>query len=375
MDHGVHTDRILALFTEMVAIDSLSFGERKVSEVLKRELEGLGFEVFEDDAGAGYGSDTGNLYAYLKGTDAEKRPVLLSAHMDTVAPGLGKKAYIDHEKGIITSGGDTVLGADDVAGLVEILEGIRLATKDSRYGDIEVLFTIAEEVYGKGARAFDYNRLKADTAFVVDMSGPVGRAARSAPSIISFEFEVTGRSAHAGFAPQNGINAIAVASDIIAETRQGLLEQGLTLNIGTISGGAASNIVPASCRCTGEVRGSDHDEACRIVRQLAERIEEKCGAAGAKHRFNSEVMIRAYETAESDRACTLFQRACRNLGFAGELVATRGGSDNNIFAEHGIRGVVLSCGMENTHSVSERIKIDEIENGIRLIAGIIREGD
>lgn len=372
MDHVVDAERIMTLFTELVSRDSLSFGERDVADFLRQELEKLGFEVIEDDAGKCYGSDTGNLYARLKGADPVRTPVLLSAHMDTVAPGIGKKACIDRDKGIITSGGDTVLGADDAAGIVGILEGIRLAAQNGEHGDIEVLFTVAEEVYGKGSKAFDYNRLQAETAFVVDMSGPVGKAARSAPSIIAFEFEITGKSAHSGFAPQDGINAIAVAAGIIAETRQGLLGQGLTLNIGTISGGTASNIVPDSCRCTGEVRGSDHDAACMAVKQLEERIARKCESAGAKHTFSSEVMIRAYETAEDDRSCVVFKEACRNLGLNGELVATRGGSDNNIFAEHGIRGIVLSCGMENTHSVNEYIRISDMEKCVRLISEIIQ---
>lgn len=372
MVHKVNTDRVVALFTDLVSLDSVSFGERAVADVLRRELEALGFEVLEDDAGARYGSGTGNLYARLKGTDPERTPVILSAHMDTVVPGIGKKACIDHDKGIITSGGDTVLGADDVAGIVEILEGIRLAKQSGRYGDIEVLFTVAEEVYGKGSKVLDYSRLQAETAFVVDMSGPVGKAARSAPSIIAFEFEITGRSAHSGFAPQDGINAIAAAAAIIADTRQGLLEQGLTLNIGTIEGGSASNIVPDLCRCTGEVRGGDHDAACLAVKQLAERIDEKCAAAGAKYTFSSEVMIRAYETAVTDRSCTAFQNACVNQGLAGELVATRGGSDNNIFAEHDIKGIVISCGMENTHTVNEYIPVTELEKGSGLIAEILR---
>ena len=372
MEQTTDNDRIVGLFTGLVSLDSVSFEERAVADVLKGELESLGFEVFEDDAGAAHGSDTGNLYARLKGDDPSKEPLLFSAHMDTVEPGIGKKPVVDHEKGIITSAGDTVLGADDAAGLVEILEGIRLATEDGGHGDIEVLFTIAEEVYGQGASAFDYDKVKARTAYVVDMSGPVGRAAKAAPSIITFEFEISGRKAHAGFAPQNGINAIAAAAEIIADTRQGLVEEGLTLNIGTISGGSANNIVPDLCRCTGEIRGNDHGAACLALKQLSKRVEEKCAAAGAGHKFSSEVRIEAYETAEDERSCVLFKRACEALGYDGELVATRGGSDNNVFAKHGIKGIVLSCGMQNTHSLNEYIPIAELEKGSRLIEKIIR---
>ena len=120
------------------------------------------------------------------------------------------------------------------------------------------------------------------------------------------------------------------------------------------------------------MRGGDHEAACRAVEQLAERIAEKCGSAGAKCTISSEVMIKAYETPETDRSCAVFKSACSNLGLKGELVATRGGSDNNIFAEHGIRGVVLSCGMENTHTVNEYVPVIELEKGARLIAEILK---
>ena len=375
MSYAVNTEKMLQLFARLVSIDSLSFGERGIADVLKSELKALGFEVSEDDAGEKYGSDTGNIYAYLPGTNPSADPVLLSAHMDTVVPGIGKKAVIDYDEGIITSEGDTVLGADDVAGIVEILEGVRLAKDNSPgYGDIEILFTIAEEVYGKGAKEFDYDRIKSNHAYVADMSGAVGRAARSAPSIITFEFNIKGRPAHAGFAPEKGINAVAVAADIISSTKQGLVGEGLTLNIGTISGGKASNRVPDQVNCTGEIRGNDHDTAMQALSSLERSIRVACEAAGAVYTFNSSIMIRAYETPLTDKSCETFIKACSRLGLKGELVSTRGGSDNNIFARHGIKGIVLSTGMVNTHSTEEFIKTDELEAGCRLVAELISLG-
>lgn len=366
-------DRLIGLFAELVAQDSLSFGERRTADIVKRELEALGFRIMEDEAGAGYGSDTGNIYGILEGTDHTKKPILLSGHMDTVAPGTGKKACIDRVKGVITSNGDTVLGADDASGIVEILEGIRRAEAGPEgHGDIEVLFTVAEEVYGKGAKAFDFSRVKSDTAYVVDLSGHVGKAARSAPSIISFGFEIMGRASHAGFDPQNGINAIKTASEIISKTGQGLLDEGLTLNIGTVSGGTATNIVSDSCVCRGEARGLDHSAACSAVSELEKRIRDCCDKAGAEYSFSSELMIKAYETPETDICCRNFVRACSSLGMEGELVSTMGGSDNNIFAEKGIKGIVVSSGMMNIHSVDEYIDISDFEKGSRLIAELIR---
>ena len=79
----MNKERITELFTSLVEVDSLSRGERRMADRLTAELKVLGFEVTEDKAGEKIGSDTGNLYAFLKGTDPGKTPILLSAHMDT----------------------------------------------------------------------------------------------------------------------------------------------------------------------------------------------------------------------------------------------------------------------------------------------------
>ena len=368
----MNKERITDLFTRLVEVDSLSLGERQMADILSAELRRLGFDVTEDDAGGKIGSDTGNLYAFLKGTDSGKKPVLLAAHMDTVVPGTGKKAVIN-EEGKITSEGDTILGADDVAGIVQILEGVRaVLERGSGYGDIEVLFTVAEEVYDLGVSAFDFSRVRSKAAYVIDLSDRIGRAAVAAPSIISFGFTITGRPAHAGFDPGAGINAIAIAADIIADTKQGLIADGLTLNIGTISGGTVSNIISETCTCTGEVRGNDHDAACKALDGLRERVSSKASAAGADYTFDSKVMIKAYRTAETEDVCVAFVNACRDLGVDPEFISTRGGSDNNVLALHGIPGIVVGCGMGDTHSTSEYIYLEDLFKGADLVEKIIQ---
>ena len=119
----VNEQRAVDEFQELTAIDAPSFGERQMADRLIVKLKELGFEVEEDNAGKHFGGNAGNLYAYLPG-DLPGDSVLLSGHMDTVEPSKGKKGIIG-EDGVIRSAGKAVLGADDVAGLVEILEGIR----------------------------------------------------------------------------------------------------------------------------------------------------------------------------------------------------------------------------------------------------------
>ena len=356
-------NRLINMFTDISRIDAESYGEARVAAYLKERLTELGFEVSQDD--------TGNLYGILKGEGAAE-PLLFSAHMDTVKPGIGKVPVVLEDR--IVSEGDMVLGADDICGITEILEGIRLAKErgDNR-GDIEVLFTAAEEVYAKGSKAFDFSRVSAKDAYVLDMSGAPGTAARKAPSILSFEIEVRGKASHAGFKPEAGVNALKAAAAAIAKLEIGKPTDTATLNIGTIEAGRADNIVPELCRCTGEVRSFDHEEALALVEKVRDTFAEEAGALGASLGFNKTVNLKAYETPLDAKVCRDFTNACGKLGLAGDLVATHGGSDNNVFAEHGITGIVIANGMYKTHSTEEYALIDEMVSGAELVAALIKE--
>ena len=94
-----------------------------MADRLKEKLAELGIQAKEDDTAEKIGGNAGNLFGTLKG-GMSGTPILLSGHMDTVAPGIGKKPVF-HEDGTITSDGTTVLGADDLTGVIAILEGIR----------------------------------------------------------------------------------------------------------------------------------------------------------------------------------------------------------------------------------------------------------
>ena len=358
-------------FAELVSIDSPSFGERAMADRIKEKLSALGFEVTEDNAGELIGGTAGNIYAFLKGNDSSKPAVLFSSHLDTVSPAVGKKALL-HPDGKITSAGDTVLGADDAAGLVEILAGIRAALSSGEpRGDIELLIPAAEEVYTRGSEEFDFSRIKATAAFVLDMSGEVGSAAVQAPSLISFSAQVTGRGAHSGFAPEKGINALAAAAAAIAETPQGRLDENTTFNIGTLTGGEASNIVPEKCCLTGEARGFDHEAAVGAVKAFEALLREKAAGSGASVRFRSEAALRAYSISESDETVIRFQDSAKRIGITGALVSTHGGSDNHNIVLHGISGIVLSCGMFNVHSPEEYTTLEELAKGAALVREII----
>lgn len=244
----INVARIRAEFDELARIDSESFGEREMAERLKEKLAELGIQAKEDDTAEKIGGNAGNLFGTLKG-GMSGTPILLSGHMDTVAPGIGKKPVF-HEDGTITSDGTTVLGADDLTGVIAILEGIRAVQEaEIPHRDIEILFAAAEEPFTRGSSEFDFSQMKAKESYVLDVTGPVGTAILQAPTILSFEAAVKGRAAHAGFEPEKGIHAIQTAARAIAALRLGHVDEETTLNVGLISGGSVVNAVPELCTC------------------------------------------------------------------------------------------------------------------------------
>ena len=230
----------------------------------------------EDNAGQKIGGDTGNLYGFIPGTGrlADAEPILYNAHMDTVSPGLGKKIIV-HDDGTITSDKTTVLGADDRAALTVIYESYRQILEDGEdHAPIELLFTPAEETYTVGASAFDYSRIKSKKAFVPDCSGSFGAFASGEPSLVYFEITVNGKSAHAGFEPEKGVNAIAATALAISRIKQGWLDDHTSLNFGTIEGGTVSNAVSAKVVVKGETRSAIHDDAVAAYENVVKVFEE-----------------------------------------------------------------------------------------------------
>ena len=377
----IHRSRLVSQFKKMVEFDSETYQEREIADYLTGELKQLGFEVWEDDAGYrlkeklpeyGTAAPTGNLYGFLKGT-LNSIPILLSAHMDTVKPGIGKKA-VEDEQGRITSEGNTVLGADDLAGIAAILEAVRVIKENNLpHPDIEVLFPVAEENYGKGSQLIDYSKIKSKQAYVFDLSGEIGLAATAAPTLLSFKIAVKGKNAHAGFCPQLGINAIEITAHAISGLKQGWVDEDTTVNIGKISGGKQTNIVSDECVILGEIRSLKDQKAMEEWNKLKETFERTAASYGGSLEITFEKQIEAYEIGEGEEVVERFKRVCSSLGLKGSTQYTLGGSDNNHFVRNGIRGIVVACGMNEVHTPKEFTTVEELEKSALLALGLITD--
>ncbi len=362
--------RMVDLFQALVRYDSESFQEKRIGQEVTKRLENLGLEILTEGATRKeylerHPDSHPNIFARLQGTTPGE-PVLFSAHLDTVSPGKNKQIVISDD-GVIHSGGDTVLGADDISGMVSIIEALTVIREEKLdHPDIELLITAAEEPFCEGSRYFRFEQIKARAAYVLDLTGPVGTAADQAPSIVSFEAEILGKAAHAGFAPEEGINALTALVRSLSRIQTGRIDENTTVNIGTIAGGRSNNIVPDHVRVTGEVRSLVPGEALQrteeILKQFVLFAEEAGGEALCSHIEH----IRPYGPKENSLALERFRAACEKEAVPMKVIRTMGGSEANRLNEAGIPSIVIACGMENVHSCAESCRISELVRSAQL---------
>jgi tripeptide aminopeptidase len=367
---GVNGKRLVDLFCGLVPIDSPSLGERAMADVVRPLLEELGFQVQEDHAAPLISGHCGNLIARCPGR-LEGPPLLLGVHLDTVEPCHGKKAVTGSD-GIIRSQGTTVLGADDLAGITAILEALRTARERGiPHRSLEILLSVAEELHLRGSSQLEPGQFKAKEAYILDTSGPPGLLVLAAPGHIHMRFQVTGKAAHAGIAPQDGISAIAVAAQGIASMKLGRIDSETTANIGRIEGGGETNIVAADCLVTTECRSLDYDRLVGQAAHMRRAMEQAAGESGASVSVEETISYLPYRIGTDRPVIRRFQEACRLVGLDSRMCPGGGGSDNNVLVQMGIEGVVLSCGMNRVHSCSEEIRIRDLCDTARLVLALI----
>ena len=368
----VNKERMLAEFKEVVAVSCHTLQERPVFEMLRTKLEALGFTVEEDDAGEKLGGNCGNLWAFLPGNKVGAVSVLLSAHMDGVEPCGG--TTVVQKDGVLYSDGTTILGGDDKSGVVAILEGVRmLVEENAEHGDIQILFTIAEEGVVNGSRCMDRSKLKAQVAYALDGEGTPGEIVIGAPGQYRYKISVHGKKAHGGLEPEKGINAIMIAAKALAEVkRYGRIDEETTCNIGIIGGGVATNVVPDLVEIEGDVRSRNNEKLEAIREEVVSTICNAVEKYGAKVAAEVEHKYSSFLIDTESTVVKLAKSACAMYGFTPDITQTGGGSDANFLNAYGVPCVILGTGMQNVHTVEEFIKEEDLYNSALMVYGILQ---
>ena len=366
----IHKERIIDEFVQLVRIDSLSGQERQMADTLKEKLSAMGYEPFEDDAGEKTGGNAGNILCNVKG--AKNVPaVLLMAHMDTVVPGKGKKPIL--EDGYIKTDGTTVLGGDDAIGIACILEALRvLKEEDIPHGDIQVAFTIAEEVGLLGAKNMDYGKIYSKYGIVLDGGGPIGSVAVKAPPQNKINAVVKGRAAHAGMEPEKGISAIQIAAEAISHMKLGRIDSETTANVGVIKGGLATNIICDRVDIAAEARSRTKNKLDLQTAHMRECFEKAAALFGGSVEVTASLEYDAFEIPGDSGIMKILRKAAADIDIELLPEATGGGSDTNIINGKGIQAVDMSIGMDKVHSVEERVLVEDIVKAAEFLVSILR---
>jgi tripeptide aminopeptidase len=357
-------------FMALASMNSPSRREAPVAAYLVGKLRELGLEPLIDDSAPQTGSDTGNIIVRVPGNTAGP-VILLGAHMDTVGPTEGMTPVL--RDGVIYSNGETVLGADDKAGIAIILAVLaELRAENASHGDIEIVFSVQEEVGLFGVKYLNAD-LHAAYGYILDSSEDVGSIINQAPSKVDLDFVLEGKAAHAGVCPEKGINAIVAAASALARLRTGRIDAQTTLNVGVISGGKARNIVPDRVEVAIEVRSTDKEKLEREVRAVLAAFDEAAAASGARLTVKREEPFEAFIIPESHPAVANAFRAARSIGIEPQLKPTGGGMDANIFNSRGLTCLGLGLGVADPHSPQEHIPVAQLEAGVMFLKALLTE--
>lgn len=368
----VNTERLNRTFCELVRIYAPSRNECGVRDDLKERLRRLGARVTEDGAGEATGGACGNLIAVFP-ANAEGLPgVAFTAHMDCVEKCEGIEPVL--EDGVYRSKGDTILGGDDKAGVAAILEALAVMKETMiPHGKILAVFTVQEETSLGGSRHFDRKYAEGiDFGYVLDADGAPGTLINAGPGEYKVTCTMHGRAAHAGIAPEKGVNAVKMAAAAIARMESGRIDEETTCNVGVIEGGLATNIVPETCVVRAEARSRSPEKLEAVVNRMTEAFRSaEADFPGGRADVETELLYEGFRIGEDHPAMRLARAACAAKGFPVRVTSTGGGSDANWFNRNAFPAMLLGVGMTDFHTSDESLAEKDLIDAAELVYAII----
>lgn len=333
-------------------------------------------EGWARDLGAEVRHLSGGTRRFAFGEDGTRPPLLLLAHADTVWP------HGTLETMPLRVEGERLYGPgvfDMKAGVVGAIHALRALEGQWPAGGIVLLVTPDEEIGSPSSRAhIEAAAAQARAALVPEP--PVGesdtRHAHALKSgrkgVIDAALTLTGRAAHAGNEPERGASAVAAAAELIPRIEAAArTDLGTTVLVTQIAGGTATNVVPAECRLTLDVRVSQAGEDERVLRGLAalRPTDRRVQAAWA-------LAVNRPPFPRSEATLSLFaqaQAAAQELGFTLTETAVGGGSDGNFTAPLCPTLDGLGAPGDGAHAAHEHIRLDMWPQRVALLTRLLRE--
>ncbi len=375
----VNPQRLADTFVTLCEIDSPSRSEGRLAAhliaLIRDQLQPEA--IYEDGSASGTGSDTGNIVVRFGG-DAQREPLFFITHLDTVTPCEGVRVRFDGM--VFTSAGDTILGADDKAGIAMLLEMMRvLRDAGLPHCPIELVFTTCEEIGLLGAKHLDYQMIRSRMGLALDSAG-IDLLVVGAPAANRFQLELRGVAAHAGLHPEQGLSAIKLAGQALADLPLGRLDAESTANLGLINGGTATNIIPDRVVIHGEVRSHSaaklaaHTESIRLrFQQIVADWQDPTGLVAGHPSFSWHVdpEYPAVHLSSSSPLVARLDLAAQRLNRSLRHTVSGGGSDANILNGYGLATAILGIGMTKVHTTDEFIALNDMVRTTELLLSLV----
>ena len=281
-------------------------------------------------------------------------------------------ARVGHD--IVTSDGTTLLGADDKAGIAEIMSALAYLVRhpERPRAPIRVAFTVDEEV-GRGAEEFDLAAFGADVAYTLDGSG-LGELEIETFSAKSIRVTIRGLSVHPGSAKGKLVNAVKLAAELVTSLPAGRLSPETTegregyVHPHRISGGAEEAIVDLIAR--------DHDDALleqhvQLLRDLAAGIAEREPRALVDVEVRDSYRNMRPYIEKTPRVVEAALEAIRRAGVEPKIAITRGGTDGAVLSAKGLPTPNLFTGGQEYHSVREWASVQDMAAAAATIVELV----
>ncbi len=341
-------EKVKKIFFDLIKIYSPSGKEERVANYIIRFLDDIEVKAQKDSYG--------NVIAKVKGNG---KPIALVAHMDTVEPSKNIRPLF--KKDLIKSDGSTILGADDKAGITEILIAIEYLKRNKiKHRSVELIFTREEEVGLKGASNLDFSKIISREALVIDSCNPLGTIIVGSPYIFIIDIVVYGKEAHSGANPEKGLNAISIASKAISKVKTGKINKNTSLNIGVIKGGKSFNVIPNKVEIKAEVRSYIKSDAFKKIKLLKKIFYDCVRIHKTSCDFKCKLVCRGYLYSQSDNLIKKISKINKKIGIRTNYKITGSGSDVNALVANNIKAVDIAYGGKNVHTTNESIKLSEI---------------
>lgn len=360
----INKERVEKYFKELASISSPSWEEAKVISYLEKfaKKRKLPFKKFQ--CGKSF-----NVMISLKGNSSQE-PLVFAAHTDTVTPCDSIKVMEDSKK--FFTDGKSILGGDDKAAVAAFLESIdNIYKSKEKHGDVDFLFTCAEEVGLCGMKGFDIKNTAAKKAFVFDSDGTVGSATVAAPYQIVMQVSLKGKAAHAGMEPEKGISAIYAAAEIINSLPQGRIDSETTTNVGKINGGTANNIVTENLTFEMECRSLDKKKLDALHSKIVSVIKSVSSKRKVKAVILTDREYAGYSISQKDGIISHFERAAELCKIKTSYKKSGGGSDTNVLNEKKIKALNLSVGMTKVHTTGEYLMKSDLHKSAAMVIALI----